>query len=148
MKNKGWIIRRANLNDVDELQTCAEKNSFHTGCVNLRDEIKKNPVWIVELNNHAIGCMALHLNKNTIRIAYVMISAEYKDQGLARFLVEFAESEAAKRECSSVMISQNHNHDARFLSLYRHLGWTEKKHNKPDVTVMIKNIESIETALG
>ena len=138
MTSRDWIIRRANLSDVDALRQCAEDTCADKNIVDFRKEIVEHPVWIAEYNNQLIGCIVLHLAKEAVHVVHVMLSPEYRDQGLGRFLINFAESEATKRQCVTVVVSLNDDHK-EYLSLYEHLGWQKKGSDNGNI-VMSKDI--------
>lgn len=141
MMNKDWIIRRANLTDIDALEQCGAESCSKNGIVDYRKEIMEHPVWIAEYNNQLIGCLVLHLTKEAVHVEHVLLTRKYREQGLGRSLMTFAENEAVKRNCEAVIVSLDSAHK-QDLSLYEHLGWKQSNSDNGNI-IMSKQVKEL-----
>ena len=119
-----WIIRRANLMDIDAINQCVAHSCQKEDRYSFEKDIVDHPVWIAEHHGKLVGCLVLNLEKNLVRVPCIVIDQNFRDQGLRRSFMKFAEREAAKRKCSKLSLSINKKH-SNLLSLYEHLGWKD-----------------------
>lgn len=135
MKREKWVIRKATIEDAENLKSCMNKayskylkrlkgKPLPPMTVDYVEEIASFPVWIAESHKEIVGGLILMFEDDYTTIANVAVRPDFQGNGLGRGLMDFAELEAKRRGyveirlATHVLLTEN-------VSFYIKLGWIE-----------------------
>ncbi|WP_167880927.1 GNAT family N-acetyltransferase [Methanococcoides sp. AM1] len=135
MKQRGWEIRKAIVDDAQGLKSCMDLaytkyldrlkgERLPPMDVDYEEEITHFPVWVAESDNEIVGGLILIFEDYYTTVANVAVRPDLQGTGLGRELMDLAESEAKRkgylemRLATHVLLTGN-------ISFYNHLGWSE-----------------------
>ena len=125
------MIRRATTTDIDAIleltKACANEmisngifqwNENYPNRSAFEKDVNRNELFVLELENSSVGCMVIssHMdevylpiewltaNKNNVYIHRLAVHPKYQGKGLARKLMDFAESESKKKHVTSIRL--------------------------------------------
>lgn len=89
-----------------------------------RQLIRAHEVWVTLDDEKIIGVLVLLPKPDHLLLDNVAVDPAYHKRGIGRFLIEFAESEAARRGYDEIRL---YTHQAMHenLAIYPHLGYHE-----------------------
>ena len=135
MQNKNWNIRKALIEDAENLKCCmiAAYSVYLERLkgiplppmnVDYTEEIKSYPVWVAESGNKIVGGLILIFDKDHVSLANIAVHTDFQGHGLGKGLMQFAEDEAINRGYKEIRLA-THILLTENVAYYNKLGWTE-----------------------
>jgi len=114
------IIRYANIND----HLWLAEHDKHISEMNLKNKIKDNEVYVIEINGKIAGWLRYNLFWDNIPFMnMVYILDEYQKMGIGKSLVKYWENEMKNNGYDNILTSTQSNEEAQHF--YRKLGYKE-----------------------
>ncbi len=128
-------IRKADVNDANELQTCMHlAYSVYVDRMNVetlppmqvdyQEEIEHYPVWIIEFNGQIIAGLILVFEDDYASLANIARHPDFQVNGLGKTLLHFAEKEATNRGYAEINLT-THKLFIENVAFYHKQGWTK-----------------------
>lgn len=90
----------------------------------ISDEIENHHVTVAEEHQSILGVIVFDETPDAVMIFNLAVSPKAQGRGVARILLQAAESLAQNQDCPTLRLRTHRQmHDTR--SMYRHLGWAE-----------------------
>ena len=128
-----WKIRPATVQDSVALTECIkDAYSVYASRITdlpavsdgISDDIKRQIVWVAEVNQTIVGGIVLVPKKDFLILANVAVHPGSSSSGLGRALIEVADRVCLERGLNEIRLS-THIDIPENVRLYKHLGWHE-----------------------
>ncbi len=126
-------IRRATAPDANGLVRCIDAaylpykaliDDLPPVADGIDDDIKRNKVWVAELDGNVVADLVLVAGEHDAVLANLAVGPDCSGRGLGRKLIEHAEHYCREHGISELRLSTHVKMPENVL-LYEHLGWVE-----------------------
>jgi N-acetylglutamate synthase-like GNAT family acetyltransferase len=110
-------IRPASVNDAEAICPLLEQLGYRLPAKTLLEKLalatEDRLAVVAEVEGKVVGFMTLHLidwfhrPDRAARLSAVVVDNRYRREGIGRALVEFAEAEARRRDCSTIELTSS-----------------------------------------
>ncbi|EEX11020.1 acetyltransferase, gnat family [Ruegeria lacuscaerulensis ITI-1157] len=90
----------------------------------VEDDIRDSHVVVAESSTRLLGVLVYGFEREVAMIFNLAVSPDAQGRGIARRLLDFAETEARRRQIRVLRLT-THRLMAGTRAMYRHLGWRE-----------------------
>ncbi len=128
-----WIIRRAFIEDAEELAICIDAaysiyqdriTDLPAVSESVADDIRNKLVWVAVVGGKTVGGLILAHDNDGLVLENVAMKPDATGMGIGRALIELAENEAGRLGLHEMRLN-THIKMSENISLYKHFGWRE-----------------------